>query len=183
MKNPNLLIQGISVLICTPVMQAGQSLDGNIHKVFSFFDRGILTHEMEHQMMLRCRSWADMEDPEIFVQRGCSGRMQASYLQQLKATRVYGYDDDELMQTAEADVLGEKADSVNRHVRLWHLNRFWKVIQLKDIEIESEQFSQMKRVCYRIFNQWNLITSHLQHDLDPVRVQAGGTTSVIQDLI
>ena len=130
------------VLICTPVLQAGQSLDKSINKVFSFFDLDILTHEMEHQMMLRARPWANMEPPVIYVEEGTAGSRGASYNEQRNA--VGDVDNDELsLADAQADVLAERADSHNRHLELWGLDEYWQSL-FPLVSPEDKKYAKVK---------------------------------------
>jgi len=125
LKNPNGMANSFDVLICSPVMQAGQSLDNCINKVFGLFNIKLLTHEKENQMLERSRCHDLMEVPEIYVGVGVTDRMCASYEHNKMFIDMVGFED-ELLVSAQSDVLGEKADSTNRHFWLWYTDQDWE---------------------------------------------------------
>jgi hypothetical protein len=70
LQYPNAYAADFDLLINTPTMQAGQSLDGSIHKVNGWFwFNARSTHNGEHQFLSRARSHADIEVVECYVQK------------------------------------------------------------------------------------------------------------------
>ncbi len=72
----------VSVLICSPTINAGHSIECHINKMFAFLFLKVLSHDDEHEMLKRVRPRADLEVPEVFIQRGILGRALANYQKQ-----------------------------------------------------------------------------------------------------
>jgi hypothetical protein len=145
LTNPNKYAADFDVLVVTPTLQAGQSLDGNINKIFGCFYQ-VLTHDGECQFLHRARPHPNMEDPEIFVQPGCGGRELASYDAQLHVlSRTMPNAE---LAKAAADVEAEIADSNNRRYWLYKEDPMWDV---HDLEAPSEPSEVLTR--YQQFKQ------------------------------
>jgi hypothetical protein len=88
LSNPNELVYEVDVLIATPTITAGHSIDVGIHKVFGFLHLDVLTHEDEIQFLSRaCRS-PTLESLDVYRQKGTAGRSNASYEKQKIFTSV-----------------------------------------------------------------------------------------------
>lgn len=113
---PNDHLEDTHVLVCSPTIQAGHSLEKHIVKQFCFFDLHVMSHgdEVQHFERLRRDKRAhEIETPVFYVAKGCGGRLQSNFEKQfLNSERYVG---DEILRSIYADIQCEMADSVNRH--------------------------------------------------------------------
>ena len=112
--DPNKYITDCDVLILSPVLQAGHSIEKHIMKQFCFFDTNVQSHADEVQMFERVRRTKRvLEHPVLYIEGGRAGRKQATFDRQLQHSSRYF--DDHLVRSAYADYLCERADTYNRH--------------------------------------------------------------------
>jgi hypothetical protein len=131
------------ILICTPVMQAGQSLDNCVNQVFCLFNNNVLTHEMEHHMLYRSRPWYGMDPPVMYLGTAIAGQMESNYASASLMCSTVGFKDESLM-SAQADALCEKNDTYNRHVWLWVVNDNWDASVLPEL-FDDEKSAAMRQ--------------------------------------
>lgn len=130
MLDPNRYQDDVSVLVATPCMQAGQSMDGWIHKTFAVYYCRVLDHQAEHQQLSRARSWEGTEPTEMYCQPGIVGRQQASFAARL-AVESRRENCEAILASTWADVEAERADSANRHSYLYRIDRNYKCHELE----------------------------------------------------
>jgi hypothetical protein len=134
LMDPNGRAGDFDVLISTPVLQAGHSLDNNIHKVFALLYAKVGTHSAQHQQLERARPWPGMELIEAYVQPGIGGRKMANYERQLRLASQHPMsmlqeDHNRELCKVIADVECEKAETYNRHYYLFRLDKNWDIIE------------------------------------------------------
>jgi hypothetical protein len=111
LEAPNTAIAGAQVILCSPTLQAGHSLDHVVDKQFIFLMLGVLSHTDEAQQILRARNPGDGRD--AFIQESTAGRLCADFEVQLSVASTMT--NDPLMQAVLADIHAENNDTQNRH--------------------------------------------------------------------
>lgn len=134
-RNPNTATDTVDVVIASPVLAAGISIDTHFKACFWFLHNAILTHEEEYQMVRRLRHelryncmhpWA-----YAYIQPGCSDSYTADIQSVQSAMRdvvmIAAVTADgasplsNLRTMIQGEIQAERADTFNRHGHLWRL--------------------------------------------------------------
>lgn len=129
LSDPNYYSHQADVLLITPILQAGHSLDGWFQCAFDFLHSGVLTHREEVQLIgrLRLLGRSDLYTWRFaFIEKGRPDsrlvqqeRVHNNMTKTLKVMSLLA----ELSNSVQVDILSERhmehADTVNRHSYLW----------------------------------------------------------------
>jgi len=119
LRTLNIAIREKRVVICTPVVATGHSIDEHVHAMFAFLHKNAITHKEEVQLLHRVRV-SNTYDGSIvgFVENGKGGRCEC---RQSKQLTIHENNIHPQVKLAAAEMMSEMADTVNRHYWL-----FWK---------------------------------------------------------
>ncbi|KAI0995573.1 hypothetical protein K3495_g12606 [Podosphaera aphanis] len=130
LSNPNRFARECDILLVTPILQAGHSLDKWFRLSFSLLTNGNLTHRDEFQFTARLRQREDLIPYRYaYIEPGLGDGLLADEGQittDLDHTaRVYGdpEEGEDIVISTLAEAHAELADTKNRHTQLW-LDRF-----------------------------------------------------------
>ena len=68
LASPNDSVETADVIVATPTICSGHSIDKGVHKVFAFLFLDVLTHEDEVQFLHRVRRHSGKETTEAYIQ-------------------------------------------------------------------------------------------------------------------
>lgn len=130
LRTPNVAIREKRVVICTPVIATGHSIDGHVNTVFAFLHKNAITHKEEVQLLHRVRV-SNTYDGSIvgFIEKGKGGRQEC---RQSKQLTIHENSIHPQVKLAAAEMMSEMADTINRHYWLFRQDEEFLIKEMKN---------------------------------------------------